>query len=188
MTLSHPVVLMSLLCTLLACQREPAPSAGPLAASHATQTAAVLPRNTTDAALDRFEWPSLHLTTITGDPYDLAEHRGHWVVVNFWATWCAPCRKEMPELSALHARRGDINVIGLAYEDIEVEELSAFLGEYPVTYPIALVDVDAPPPDFATPRGLPTTYLIAPDGQVARQFLGPISAEKIEQVLADHVP
>ena len=128
--------------------------------------------------------PSLKVTTITGVAYDLAAHRGKWVVVNFWATWCGPCLKEMPELSALDAMREHIEVIGLAYEDIKPEEMAAFLKVHPVVYPVAIVDVYAPPADFASPRGLPMTYLIAPDGTVAKQFLGPVTAKDIEAAVA----
>ena len=130
------------------------------------------------------EQPTLALATIDGASYDLAAHRGKWVVVNFWATWCGPCLKEMPELSALDAMREHIEVIGLAYEEIEPAAMQAFLKKHPVVYPIAVVDVYDPPKDFATPRGLPMTYLIAPDGKVARQFLGPVTANDIEGAIA----
>jgi len=128
--------------------------------------------------------PSLHVTTVDGVAYDLAAHRGKWVVVNFWATWCAPCLKEMPELSALDAMREHIEVIGLAYDDIQPAEMTAFLRKHPVVYPIAIIDTYSPPPDFATPRGLPMSYLIAPDGKVAKQFLGPVTAKDIEAAIA----
>ena len=59
-----------------------------------------------------------------------------------------------------------------------------FLDSHPVVYPIAIVDVYDPPADFASPRGLPMTYLIAPDGKVAERFLGPVTATDIEQVIA----
>ena len=129
--------------------------------------------------------PSLRVETLDGDQYDLADHRGRWVVLNFWATWCAPCREEMPELSALGVMREHVEVVGLAYEEIEPEAMRAFLEEHPVAYPIAIVDVYDPPADFDTPRGLPMTYLIAPDGSVARQFLGPITAHDIETAIAE---
>ena len=60
----------------------------------------------------------------------------------------------------------------------------AFMKEHPVVYPIALVDVYDPPKDFETPRGLPMTYIIAPDGTVAKQYTGPVTARMIEQDIA----
>lgn len=131
------------------------------------------------------EFPSLQVTTVDGAAFDLAAHRGKWVVVNFWATWCAPCLKEMPELSALDAMRDHIQVIGLAYEEIETADMQAFLAKRPVVYPIAILDTFDPPADFDTPKGLPMTYLIAPDGRVAEKFLGPVTAEGIEAMIAE---
>jgi len=104
--------------------------------------------------------------------------------VNFWATWCSPCLKEMPELSALDAMREHIDVIGLAYEETTPEAMRAFLAERPVVYPVALVDVHDPPADFETPRGLPVTYLITPDGRVAKRFTGPVTAPRLEAEIA----
>lgn len=135
------------------------------------------------AEAERPDEPALNVTTVDGEQYDLAAHRGQWVVVNFWATWCSPCLKEMPELSALHTMREHISVVGLAYEEIDVPAMQSFLTEHPVAYPIAIIDVYDPPADFDTPRGLPMTYLIAPDGKVARQFLGPVTAREIETAI-----
>jgi|SRR5690606_15321531 len=90
----------------------------------------------------------------------------------------------MPELSALDAMREHIVVVGLAYEDNTPEAMAAFMEKHPVVYPIALVDVYDPPQDFETPRGLPVTYVIAPDGRVAKKYTGPVTARMIEQDIA----
>ncbi|MGD9582391.1 MAG: TlpA family protein disulfide reductase [Lysobacterales bacterium] len=128
--------------------------------------------------------PELEVTTIDGETYDLKDQRGHWVVVNYWATWCPPCLREMPELSAMDAEREDISVIGLAFEEIELEEMRAFMKEHPVVYPIALIDVYDPPKGFDVPRGLPTTYVIAPDGSLAQRIMGPVTRGDIERIVA----
>jgi len=170
------ILASALLLAVSACQRQPEPAAAPQAAQPATPPASAVREQTA-------EQPTLKLATVTGETYDLAAHRGKWVVVNFWATWCAPCLKEMPELSALHAMRGNVEVVGLAYEDIETAEMQEFLKAHPVAYPIVIVDTYQPPQDFAVPRGLPMTYLIGPDGKVAKQFLGPVQARDIEAAI-----
>lgn len=128
--------------------------------------------------------PTLNVTTLDGKNFDLAAERGKWVIVNFWATWCSPCIKEMPDISAFVAGHKDVAAIGLAYEDTDKAEVEAFAKAHPVAYPLAQVDVYKPPEDFDTPRGLPKTYLIAPDGSVAKQFTGPITATDLETAIA----
>jgi hypothetical protein len=78
-----------------------------------------------------------------------------------------------------------VQVVGLAYEEIERADMEAFLKEHPIPYPFAVVDVYSPPADFDTPRGLPMTYLIAPDGKVAKRFLGPVTSEELDKLIAD---
>ena len=128
--------------------------------------------------------PTLSVTTLDGKTFDLGAERGKWVVVNFWATWCSPCIKEMPDISAFVAGHKDVAAIGLAYEDTDKAEVQAFAKAHPVVYPLAQLDVYKPPADFDAPRGLPTTFLIAPDGSVAKLFTGPITVTDLEKAIA----
>ncbi|TAA45471.1 TlpA family protein disulfide reductase [Pseudoxanthomonas winnipegensis] len=188
MTPSRSRVLpLSLACTALlvlaACQRAQAPatSAPAVAAPAVAAPEATTAPPSTPAAADGPV--ALKLTATDGSTLDLATHRGRWVVVNFWATWCHPCLAEMPALSELDQRRQDIDVVGLAFDDIAPDALVAFLKQHPVAYPIAQVSMDHPPAAFEPPAGLPTTYLLDPQGRIAKRFLGPITPQEIEQVV-----
>jgi len=127
--------------------------------------------------------PTLHVTTLDGKTFDLAAQRGKWVIVNYWATWCVPCIKEMPDISRFVTAHKNVAAIGLAYEDSEPADIKAFLAKHPVAYPIAQVTLDQPPKDFDEPRGLPTTYLISPDGKVAKHIVGPVTEASLEGLI-----
>jgi thiol-disulfide isomerase/thioredoxin len=170
--------LLALSIPLAACTAD----APPAAVETAPSKVSAAPAEPAKPAVD-MERPTLKIATLDGAQYDLAAKRGRWVVVNFWATWCSPCLKEMPELDALDAEREDIEVLGLAYEEIEPADLRAFLDKRPVKYPVAIVDVYDPPADFPTPRGLPMTHVIAPDGKVAKRFMGPVTKDELAAVV-----
>jgi thiol-disulfide isomerase/thioredoxin len=122
------------------------------------------------------EKPALKITTIDGKTFDLAAERGKWVIVNYWATWCVPCIKEMPDISRFVATHKNVAAIGLAFDDSAPADIRSFVAKHPVVYPVAQVTLDKPVKDFDEPRGLPTTWLIAPDGKVAKSFVGPVNS------------
>ena len=127
--------------------------------------------------------PALVIETFDGKVFDLANYKDKWVVVNFWATWCGPCLKEIPDFNAFAKQNANVQFIGLAYEEIERADMEAFLKKHPIDYPFAIMDVYNPPADFDTPRGLPMSILIAPGGTVAKKFLGPIESKDIKAVI-----
>lgn len=120
--------------------------------------------------------PPFRVITFDGATFDLAEHvatDGRPVVLNFWASWCFPCRTEMPEFDEVARTRPDVQFIGIAVED-NLEPARDFAAEIQVSYPLAF-DETGEISEAYPHIGLPTTYFIAPDGTVARQVQGQIN-------------
>ncbi len=123
------------------------------------------------------------LEQLGGGEVRLSDYREEWVVVNYWATWCAPCRKEIPDLSKLHEQRSDVTVLGLAYEELDDSDFYEFLEDFDVSYPILKVDVYNPPEPFGAPKALPTTIILDKQGRAVKAFIGPVTREAIEQYI-----
>lgn len=124
---------------------------------------------------------ALVLPDLNGEEQGLAQYHGKWVVVAFWATWCAPCVEEIPALKAFHSRHQaeDAVVVGVNMESIELEKLRVFVDDHAINYPVWHME-----PVLETPLGkvfgLPTTYLVNRSGEVVAREMGAITAEEIE--------
>ena len=121
------------------------------------------------------------LKDMDGKLHTLSDYRGKWVVINFWATTCPPCVKEMPELSDFHDRHKDRDavVLGVNFEDIKPSWMRRFVESVHVTYPI-LPWGTSPATPFGLVVALPTTFIVAPDGRLVAQQVGPMTAADIE--------
>ena len=128
--------------------------------------------------------PQLVVKTFDGKTFDLAAERGNWVIVNFWATWCSPCIAEMPAISKFVSTHQHVTAIGLAWDESPRADIVKFAKKHPVDYPLAQVDTDHPPAGFPAPAGLPVTWLIAPDGRIAKHFVGPVDAKMLDAAIA----
>lgn len=122
---------------------------------------------------------------------DLEQYRGKIIVLNFWATWCPPCREEMPELSQLQTTYKNKNVVVLGVAIDEMAAVSEYLQTSPVSYPI-LVSVNESM-ELATTLGnsqsvLPYTVIIDADGNVIDTFLGRINLSLLEKSLQKVTP
>jgi thiol-disulfide isomerase/thioredoxin len=114
--------------------------------------------------------PALKLPDLQGASVDLAAFRGKTVIVNFWATWCGPCREEMPSLAALAKRRGGGDIVVLAVDVGETRaSVQRFLARNPVDLPI-LLDTDGYAALAWKVEIYPSSFVIAPDGRI-RQFI-----------------
>lgn len=126
------------------------------------------------------------LTSLDGETHTLSDYRGKWVVVNYWATWCPPCREEMPELTLFHEKHKDERavVLGVNMEALPESQLREFVEEYFVGFPILLSTPDTPA--LGPVPGLPTTYLVNPEGEVVGRHFGMITADDIEAFIFGH--
>lgn len=123
--------------------------------------------------------PAFELTTFEGQVIELEALRGKGVVLNFWASWCDPCRAEAELLEAAWRREeplGQIVFIGLDYLDQEHAAL-AYLQEFDVTYPNG-PDVQSSIARRYLIKGVPETFFITPDGQISSTIIGPILNEQ----------
>ena len=109
---------------------------------------------------------------------------GRWILVNYWAEWCAPCRKEIPELNRLHAERNasGVVVVGVNYDGLTGEKLRNLVGEMKIRFPVLVEDPRARW-NAEQPSVLPTTLVIGPDGQLKEVLVGPHTYESFSRVL-----
>jgi thiol-disulfide isomerase/thioredoxin len=126
---------------------------------------------------------SFRLPDLQGRLQDIAQYRGQWLVVNFWATWCGPCVAEIPELNSFHARRKQqAAVIGIAFEKTPVDQIRRFVQEFNITYPILVIG-EEPLVPLEPLKGLPSTFLLSPRGEYLHAHVGPVTAGQLEQLL-----
>ncbi|OZB37761.1 MAG: hypothetical protein B7X35_00260 [Halothiobacillus sp. 14-56-357] len=122
---------------------------------------------------------------VNGKTHTLSNERGNWVVINIWATWCPPCRKELPELAAFakeHAK-DHIKVWGLSVDTTaSPDELSMFAQEHQIGYPIFKMNPQKLSV-FGNIPGIPTTFLINPQGELVARHVGAITAQQLLQMI-----
>jgi len=128
--------------------------------------------------------PPIEGTTVDGTKASLADLRGKWVVVNFFATWCVPCRVEHPELikfSQAHQAAGDATVLGVIYSD-NAQAVREFRDKEGGAWPMITDPKGRTALDYGV-SGIPESFLISPDGVVAAKLLGGVRAIDLDQLL-----
>ena len=125
--------------------------------------------------------PDFTVRTLEGDAITLSELRGSPVVINFWATWCGPCRQEVPAFSAFAKAHPEIPVLGLSVDDGPISRVKRIVKEWSIAYPVAVVgEALQAQYDIST---LPTTVVIDENGKVTRVHVGVMSESQLARAV-----
>jgi peroxiredoxin len=180
-------------------QKDPGKSAARDPASPYIELASIVRYEHVDASLDNDQYQAamtrleaddhkrehvdFELKDLSGKTWSLADLHGKVVMVNFWATWCPPCRKEMPDLETLYERLGSQGLVILGISDEETAKVEPFIRERKVTFPI-LLDPGRKVNEAFIVEGIPKTFVYDRDGKLVAQSIDMRTQKQFQEMLA----
>ena len=129
---------------------------------------------------------SFSLTDTKGNIFTEKNTRGKYLVVNFWATWCTPCLKEIPAFVKFYDENSDhVEILGLDFEPVDLVIISDYVERFSINYPIVLYDEDndSEYSNFGEIVGMPTTQIYSPEGQLLHTFMGEITIDDLNKFI-----
>ncbi|BDH60861.1 thiol:disulfide interchange protein tlpA [Lysinibacillus sp. PLM2] len=134
--------------------------------------------------------PDFTLETITGETISLSQLKGKKVLLNFWATWCPPCKEEMPDLQNYYERYAkeenvEIVAVNLTYSQNSIKDVQLFADSYDLTFPIPLLHEEAFSKEKYQVLTIPSSFMIDTEGRIQKQIIGPLKEETIQQYLSE---
>lgn len=121
-------------------------------------------------------------TTLEGEEYRWQNLQGKWVVVNYFAEWCAPCLREIPQLNQFYRdNKHELAMFAVSFDPLSHEQLEGLQSKYDIQFPVIASFTTQMP--MQSPKNLPVTFLIHPDGTVAKQLFGEQSAASLSAAL-----
>jgi len=126
--------------------------------------------------------PAFSLPDLQGKRVDLAQFKGKVLVIDFWATWCPPCREAIPELIAMKKKYGPrgFDIVGISMDENPARVVPPFIEHYGINYPVVMADAQVSS-DFGGIFGLPTTFIVDRDGNIAQRYIGYVDLKVIER-------
>src|SRR6266851_10264278 len=159
------------------------------ARTHGSAAPASVTATARDARIDKIsvrlfrepvQVPTFTMTDITGRPLSSSDWKGKVVLVNFWATWCGPCRAEIPELIALQNKyRDKLVIVGISEDDGPIDNVKRFVADQKMNYPVVMETPELSK-IFRGVVALPTTFVIDRDGRLEQKHVGELSADDTE--------
>ncbi len=128
--------------------------------------------------------PDFERVAMDGSTLRLSSFRGRVVVLNFWATWCTPCRVEIPEFLKMQQEMDGVQFIGVSLDEEGFDAVRPYAEEMRITYPLVIGD-DSLAADFGGVMALPTSYVIDREGRIRQRFVGMVNEETLRPILTD---
>lgn len=130
--------------------------------------------------------PDFSGTTLDGTTFRMANHRGEWVLVNFFATWCTPCRLEDPQIQQfVDSHKGEpVQVVSVAFSD-DADSIREFWVKERNTWPVISTDTGLIALDYGVTK-VPESYMVAPSGLVVAGFFGGVTADGLDKVISEN--
>ncbi len=125
---------------------------------------------------------SKEFSLLNGEQKNLSDYRGDWLVVNFWAEWCPPCLEEIPELNLLAQENDNIKVLGVSFDKLSNDELSALTEKLDIQYPVVATE-PMPYLPMERPLSLPASYIVTPKGEIMGPLMGKVDRHKIVEII-----
>jgi thiol-disulfide isomerase/thioredoxin len=129
---------------------------------------------------------SFSLTDTKGNIFTEKNTRGKYLVVNFWATWCTPCLKEIPAFVKFYDENSDhVEILGLDFEPVDLVIINDYVERFSINYPIVLYDEDndSEYSNFGEIVGMPTTQIYSPEGKLLHTFMGEITIDDLNKFI-----
>lgn len=126
------------------------------------------------------------LTDTKGNIFTEKNTRGKYLVINFWATWCSPCLKEIPAFVEFYKENSEhVEILGLDFEPVNIELINEFVERFSINYPLILYTHinDSEYTKFGEIVGMPTTLIYSPDGELLQTFMGEITIEDLKKYI-----
>jgi thiol-disulfide isomerase/thioredoxin len=123
-------------------------------------------------------------TTLDGEEFSESDFKGKWLIINFWAEWCAPCLEEIPDLNQLALRGSEMNlsVIGISFDPLANDQLKEVVSKIGIEYAV-MATTPSPILSYSLPPTLPTNYVINPDGEVVVKLVGKQTYESLKNAV-----
>ena len=129
---------------------------------------------------------SFSLTDTKGVIFTEKNTRGKYLVINFWATWCTPCLKEIPAFVKFYEENSDhVEILGLDFEPVDLVIINDYVERFSINYPIVLYneDNDSEYSNFGEIVGMPTTQIYSPEGELLHTFMGEITIDDLSEFI-----